>query len=144
MSSFVDIQALITACRSSCGTVYLVGAGPGDPQLLTLRAARLLAEADVIVYDHLVGPEVLSLAGAHSEKVYVGKQRNGQSITPFLDELAPRSVRYGSAYSGSDRTGQSMPAFGLEVMNCDPSAGLPNTRSVDGRSLIPASEASFD
>jgi hypothetical protein len=42
---------------------------------------------------------------------YVGKQRNGQSVTPFLDELGRRSVRYGSAYSGSDRTGQSMPVL---------------------------------
>jgi uroporphyrin-III C-methyltransferase len=80
MNSFVDLPAMMAACRARCGTVYLVGAGPGDPQLLTLRAARLLAEADVIVYDHLVGPDVLSLAGIHSEKIYVGKQRSRHTV----------------------------------------------------------------
>jgi uroporphyrin-III C-methyltransferase len=80
MNSFVDLPAMMAASRASCGTVYLVGAGPGDPGLLTVRAARLLAEADVIVYDHLVGPEVLSLAGAHSKKIYVGKERNHHTL----------------------------------------------------------------
>jgi uroporphyrin-III C-methyltransferase len=75
MNSFVELPAMVAACRASCGTVYLVGAGPGDPELLTVRAARLLADADVIVYDHLVGPDVLSLAGAQARQIYVGKER---------------------------------------------------------------------
>lgn len=56
------------------GAVWLVGTGPGDPELLTLKAARLLAAADVVLYDRLVSPEVLSLAGPSALCVYVGKQ----------------------------------------------------------------------
>jgi uroporphyrin-III C-methyltransferase len=93
MNSFVDLPALMAACGVTPGTVYLVGAGPGDPQLLTLRAARLLAEADVVVYDHLVGSEVLELVGPGARRIYVGKQRSRHSwaqddINALLVQLA--------------------------------------------------------
>ena len=57
------------------GKVWLVGAGPGDPELLTLKAARVLRSADVVVHDRLVAPEVLELAPASARRLYVGKQK---------------------------------------------------------------------
>jgi uroporphyrin-III C-methyltransferase len=60
--------------------VYLVGAGPGDPELLTLRAAKLLASADTVVHDRLVHPAVLEHARPHARILYVGKEGGGESV----------------------------------------------------------------
>ena len=62
------------------GTVYLVGAGPGDPELLTLRAAALLPQADVIVHDHLVSSAILDMARPDAERIYAGKERGNHAL----------------------------------------------------------------
>jgi len=60
------------------GKVYLVGAGPGDPGLLTLRGARCLQRADLVLYDYLVNPAVLQHAPAQAERVCLGHHGQGQ------------------------------------------------------------------
>lgn len=63
-----------------CGDVSLIGAGPGDPDLLTVRALRLLQQSDIVFYDNLVSKEVLGLIRAGTELVYVGKKRDNHSV----------------------------------------------------------------
>ena len=62
------------------GCIYLVGAGPGNPELLTIKAARLLDRADVIVYDRLVSAEILDMANPFAERIYVGKSTGSHSL----------------------------------------------------------------
>ena len=83
---------------AQAGTVYLVGAGPGDPDLLTLRAARLIGQADVIVYDNLVATAVLQLAPESAERIYAGKRQGNHSLPQdelnlLLVSLAQRKLK---------------------------------------------------
>jgi uroporphyrin-III C-methyltransferase / precorrin-2 dehydrogenase / sirohydrochlorin ferrochelatase len=78
------------------GIVHLVGAGPGDPDLLTLKALRVLQEADVIVHDRLIGPRILDYARRDADVVYVGKARGSHARTQAeINELLARHARAG-------------------------------------------------
>ena len=83
---------------ASRGEVYLVGAGPGEPDLLTLRAAKLIARAEVVLYDNLISQEILALLPSTAERIYVGKRcadhaLRQEAINALLVEHALRGKR---------------------------------------------------
>ncbi|WP_051689806.1 uroporphyrinogen-III C-methyltransferase [Pelobacter seleniigenes] len=96
LQGIIAPQQTAAECRSRLAKVYLIGCGPGDPELLTLKAYKLIQQMDVVLYDHLLTPEIMDLIPAGTEKIAVGKQKGCHSFRQEqINELLFQKTRQG-------------------------------------------------
>jgi uroporphyrin-III C-methyltransferase/precorrin-2 dehydrogenase/sirohydrochlorin ferrochelatase len=141
-----DIDALMGAARGAAvGSVVLVGAGPGDPELLTLRAVRALQSADVILIDDLVAPEVLDFARREAKKMMVGKTGHGPAcrqseINELMIKLAKAGKRVVRLKGGDPmifgRAGEEIAACRAENIPVEVVPGISAAQGAAARLLV--------
>jgi uroporphyrin-III C-methyltransferase / precorrin-2 dehydrogenase / sirohydrochlorin ferrochelatase len=104
-SGIVDIKKTQEQCLSLFSTVYLIGCGPGDADLLTLKAYKTIQQMDVVLYDHLLTPEILDLIPESAEKISVGKKKGchrfrQEQINELLFQQSKRGLKIARLKSG--------------------------------------------
>jgi len=128
------------------GRVMLVGAGPGDPDLITVKGARALGEADVVVYDRLAAPALLALAPIDAERIYVGKTPGGHAmqqreIDALLVDLARRGAVVVRLKGGDPfvfgRGGEELLACAAEGIPCEVVPGITSAVAAAAAAGIP-------
>lgn len=143
-----DAPAPVAAAAPSApsGRVTLVGAGPGDADLLTVKAARVLSEASLVLYDNLVSPQVMALVPASAERIYVGKQSSNHSLPQEgIIELMIRLAQSGRSLvrlKGGDpyifgRGGEEAEALAAVGIACETVPGISAAQGAAASSGIP-------
>ncbi|MCW3986803.1 MAG: uroporphyrinogen-III C-methyltransferase [Candidatus Bathyarchaeota archaeon] len=131
------------------GKVYIVGAGPGDPELITIKAARLIRSADVILYDRLVSEETISLAKEGCELIYVGKHPGESSTTQErINEMLVEKAQEGGSIvrlKGGDpflfgRGGEEAQVLSREGISYEVVPGITSAISVPAYAGIPVTQ----
>jgi uroporphyrin-III C-methyltransferase len=130
-------------------TVYLVGAGPGDPELITVKGQRLLAEADSILYDELANPALLALAPATAERIYVGKRSGSHAATQeqiahWMVDRARRGLRVVRLKGGDPflfgRGGEEVAALAAAGVPCEVVPGISAANGATAAAGIPLTQ----